>query len=636
LAAGKPLGRQSTGRSIQIEGMMTVGFTVVARHGEAKLQLHDHSHENRPSLVMQAESPGLRIALMGRLYYHADLCAGLDLAPAGLSNRAAGSDAALALAVYRQRGLEGLERLEGDFALMIWDDGAQRLVGMRDPMGGYPLFYTIQPGAIAVSTSMAPLLDALPSRILDEEYLADYLVLVGAALEHTAEGCTVYQGVRRVLPGSIAICHLPSGKVEQRRYWDWLNRQIDPGTDDVAKLGEQYLGRLQAAVRTRLRGATAAHFSGGMDSTGIALIARDCLQGRESLHTLSLVYRRLPVLAREQPYLESALEQPGLRPHRIDSDELLDFDGFDKAPPHDEPWPGLTRLGAEQALTVAAAHAGAATVMTGLGGDDIFDMQQPFHLTEMLRSGRLWAAWSEASRWARAESSNVWSLLQPYGFADLLPTWTRMGLGSWMRGGYAPWGKNTEWTIAPWIRPDFARRMGLRERILTDLRRTRCGSVPVRISQLLLTIRAHGSQCSRWYLAAPHGIMLTHPYLDPRMLSLAVGTLSRVTPQIGAQKPILAAAMRGTLPECILNRPSKGHFNEAFYLGLSRNLRSLEALVEQAPVDDLGFLDKAVLLDCLERTAMGNAGNVGALLPLICTLSLLAWLSQQQTGSARR
>jgi hypothetical protein len=65
-------------------------------------------------------------------------------------------------------------------------------------------------------------------------------------------------------------------------------------------------------------------------------------------------------------------------------------------------------------------------------------------------------------------------------------------------------------------------------------------------------------------------------------------------------------------------------------------LPRLEALVEQAPVDDLGFLDKANLLDCLQRAALGNAGNLGSLLPLICTLSLLAWFAQQREGFGRR
>ena len=57
-----------------------------------------------------------------------------------------------------------------------------------------------------------------------------------------------------------------------------------------------YLERLSGAVRERLRGQVAAHLSGGMDSTGVSLIARNCLAqgaGRGPLHTLSLVYPKL-------------------------------------------------------------------------------------------------------------------------------------------------------------------------------------------------------------------------------------------------------------------------------------------------------------------------------------------------------
>jgi asparagine synthase (glutamine-hydrolysing) len=208
-----------------------------------------------------------------------------------------------------------------------------------------------------------------------------------------------------------------------------------------------------------------------------------------------------------------------------------------------------------------------------------------------------------------------------------------MGVGNWLRGGFARWGRNTEWTIAPWIRPDFARRMDLRERSLANLRRSYYACRPVRLSVALSSIHMYQDCFSRLNLAAPHGIVLTHPFLDPRVFSLGLGALTRVRPEPGAQKPVLAAAMRGILPECILNRPSKGHFNEAYYMGLSRNLPRLEALVEQAPVDDLGFLDKASLLDCLQRAALGNAGDAGALMHLNGTLSLLLWLTHQRQGA---
>jgi hypothetical protein len=236
---------------------MTVGFAVFARHGEAGFRVHDHGLKDRPALVTQAAIPGLLAVLMGRLHYRADLRAGVNWAPAELADSAEANDAARALAVYRERGLDGLEQLEGDFALVIWDAREQRLVAIRDPMGAYPIFYTVHRERITLSTHIGPLLDRLPSRTLNQEYLADYLALALLTLEESADGRTVYQGVQRVLSGSIAVFHLSSGKVEERRYWDWLERQVDPGTDNVERLGEQYLDRLRSAVRTRLRGRTA-------------------------------------------------------------------------------------------------------------------------------------------------------------------------------------------------------------------------------------------------------------------------------------------------------------------------------------------------------------------------------------------
>ncbi len=137
-------------------------------------------------------------------------------------------------------------------------------------------------------------------------------------------------------------------------------------------------------------------------------------------------------------------------------------------------------------------------------------------------------------------------------------------------------------------------------------------------------------------LSAPRGMVLTHPYQDPRVYSLGLGIRARVRPEPGiGQKPILAAALRGILPECILNRPSKGHFNEVYYVGLSRNLRRMEALIEEVPVDDLGFLDKATLLDCLQRAALGNAGDAPTMSAMNRTLSLLLWLTREHHGRLR-
>src|SRR4051794_20563949 len=83
--------------------------------------------------------------------------------------RCAAGDAGLALAMYREFGLEALERLEGDFALALWDARAARLIGLRDPLGGYPLYWTEAGATFALGTCLTPLLQVLGRRSLSPD-----------------------------------------------------------------------------------------------------------------------------------------------------------------------------------------------------------------------------------------------------------------------------------------------------------------------------------------------------------------------------------------------------------------------------------------------------------------------------------
>jgi asparagine synthase (glutamine-hydrolysing) len=609
---------------------MRPGFCVLSCDQDVEFRFYGAPGSDRSALVTFCQFAGDAAAFMGRLYYRDDLLSRLDIGPEdGLGRQCRSNDAALALAAYRKLGSKGLAALEGDYALVIWDAGERRLIGLRDPLGGYPLFWSETKGTLALGTSLRPLLDLLPQRSLDQGYLAEFLARPGCYVEeHVTERCA-FQGVRRVLAGTLLSARLPAGTVERHAYWNWREHMVAPGTNRLEDLGSQYGDLLRRAVRERLGECTASHLSGGMDSTTVALMAREWLAahaGAPPLHALSLVYQRLPGLAREAPYLESVLSQDGLVAHRVPADELLNFDCFADAPLHEEPWSSLMGMGTDRALVDAAVRAGATTVLTGHGADHLLTAQ-PFHLTDLLRRGRLRQAWRTAARWARAENCSVWQMLCPYGIRNLLPVWASDGLGTWLRGGYARWKNQGDYTIPPWILPGFARRHGLRHLALDNLRHTYRACRPTGLSAALAAIGHRTGDCSRWYLAAPRGVALAHPYLDTRVVGFCLGLQRDIEPEPGHHKPLLAEATRGLLPDAIRNRSRKGHFNEVYFLGLGRNLPQLEALVYQAPVEDLGLVDKQVLLRCLHQAAVGIACGAAGLDRLHLTLALLKWLT---------
>jgi asparagine synthase (glutamine-hydrolysing) len=92
--------------------------------------------------------------------------------------------------------------------------------------------------------------------------------------------------------------------------------------------------------------------------------------------------------------------------------------------------------------------------------------------------------------------------------------------------------------------------------------------------------------------------------------------------------------MRGMLPEPILTRRRKGHFNEVYYRGLLRNRDQLVELVRHPAVADLGILDAEAMADALGRGAVGGLG-VTVMHPLNLALTLARWLLQEATRSPR-
>jgi asparagine synthase (glutamine-hydrolysing) len=598
-----------------------------------EFRLFGQRESDPPSLISFARMPDLWAVLLGRLYYRRELLAYLgspsseDANPSATTN-----DAALALAAYSRWGTEGIARLEGDYALVLWDTREGRLLGARDPLGSYSLFWTQSGRTVGLSTHLRELLDLLPRRSLNLDYLAEFLVLPCiAAQEPTGELC-VFEGVHRVPAGNLVLAKLPHGSVQVHPYWHWDQHVVEPGTDRLQSLAERYGELLRQAVRERVRGRTACHLSGGMDSTAVALIARDWLAriGGPPLHAFSLVYERLSGLARERHYLESVLEEhPDIVAHRVYGDNLLDYDSLADPPPHEEPWPWLPRIAAEVTFTELMAQAGIATVLTGIGSDEFLDVP-PFHIADLLRRGRLIKAWKEAARWAEGYSCSLRTVLCEFGIAPTVPAGLYNGLGFWLRRGFATWKKQNNHSIPPWIRPDFARQHGLWERLRANIRRTYSACRPVAVSVAINALFNRYGDLSRRYLAADRGIHVAHPFFDPRVASFALGSLTRYYGEPGARKPILAEAMRGVLPEPIRTRRRKGHFGECTYLGLSRNLPGLETLVRKAPVEDLGMFDKEILLQCLQQSALGIPTDFGvlALGRLNLTLALLTWLSR--------
>jgi asparagine synthase (glutamine-hydrolysing) len=557
-------------------------------------------------LVTSARGGAITVVLLGELHYRADLAVG----PGRLD------DAERIARVYRRGGRAGLAALEGDFAFLLHDRSRGRVLAVRDPMGGHRLYHERLGGQVVVATDLATLhrMRGRPAE-LDLDHLADYLAGQSPANE-PAGTSTPFRGVGRVPAGASLDVATPALTTDVRPLFAPLEVASGPaGT--IAGAAAGYREVLAAAVAERAVGAVACHVSGGLDSSAVLRCAVDAA-GRDRctlVAGISVVYRDLVLLARETPYVEHALGiAPGLPSVRLDGDDLLDFDAFADPPRHDEPYPGLWRIGMDRALTLAASEAGADRVLTGIGADEVLDTH-PFHLAADLRRWRLASAWREARRWAAADNTDPWTVLRPYGFDPVLRR----------RRPRVP-------DVPAWIRPEFARDTCLPERLAHNAV-SRAASHPVpALGFALAGIRSRTGDPVRWAVAHPAGLVVSHPFLDRRVLREGLRVVASTRPDPTTSKPLLRAAMHGRLPDPILARRRKGHFNEVYYRGLLRNRDQLVRLARSPAVADLGILDAEALAAALGRGAVGGLG-VAEMHPLNLALTLARWLLQEADGA---
>ena len=447
------------------------GFSVLLDNSSVEFRLLGNRVAGAKSLTSFARTPDCCAVLMGRLYYRDEFLTNLLLKG---DCEAATNDAALALAAYEKRGIHAISQLEGDYCVVIWDARSRMLSASRDPMGGYPIYWTCSGGKFIATTAIASLEPRAPAS-LDLDFVAEYLSLPFLATQDHLTQATIYKGIHRVMPGRILSVRLPDLKIDIQSVWRWCDKIVDPGTDRTEDIAEQFEPLVRNAVRERMSGRTAVHFSGGMDSTAVALVANEWIGrgvGHAPLHALSLVYKRLASLKGETAFIDFALAgHTNIISHRIEADDLLPYDSLRDEALSDEPYAVILCRAQDHAISEVAIANKIDTILTGCGGDDVFDAA-PYHIAELLRSGRFGRAWREAIAWGSVFGRDPWAVLQPFGLKPLLPASLQAGLRSFLRRGQVGWRDQAAGTIAPWIMPSFARSYHLYERGLRQIQRS--------------------------------------------------------------------------------------------------------------------------------------------------------------------
>jgi asparagine synthase (glutamine-hydrolysing) len=180
------------------------------------------------------------------------------------------SDTEVILHLYEELGERCLERLNGMFALAIWDQRQQRLFAARDRIGIKPFYWTLAGDVLAFASEPKALLAAgiLPAEP-DPQGLEEYLTF-----QFCLGDRTLFHNVRKLQPGHY-LSYRPArdSAPSEVCYWNY-NYELDfHHTEEYYR--EELVATLQDAVRIQLRSdvPVGAHCSGGIDSSTVVSLA---------------------------------------------------------------------------------------------------------------------------------------------------------------------------------------------------------------------------------------------------------------------------------------------------------------------------------------------------------------------------
>lgn len=139
------------------------------------------------------------IAMNGEIYNHQRLRP--ELIAAGY-RFASQCDTETVLAAFATWGEEAWRRLEGMFAVGIWDRRRRELTLARDPLGIKPLYLTEQKGGLAFASELKALL-VLPDHRFDVNARAVHDFF---SFGHVRQPRSIYSQVRTLEPGHFLVC----------------------------------------------------------------------------------------------------------------------------------------------------------------------------------------------------------------------------------------------------------------------------------------------------------------------------------------------------------------------------------------------------------------------------------------------
>ncbi|MGI8731567.1 MAG: asparagine synthase (glutamine-hydrolyzing) [Solirubrobacteraceae bacterium] len=582
------------------EGVLTLEDATL---GARRLAIIDPEGGHQP---VRDEQGRIGAVLNGEIYNHVALRRDLEARGHQLRSHC---DTEVLPHLYEEFGGGMLSLLRGMFAVAVWDGRRRRGMLARDRMGEKPLFYVRVGDRLVFASELRALLrhPGVPAQ-LDEEAVRLYLTL-----GYVPGPETIVKGVRKLGPGERLV--YDNGRLDVERWWDLV--PADPAYGVSARgAAEELRALLVDAVRAQREAdvPVGVLLSGGVDSAGIAaLMSHGAEAGRVRTFTVGFADSdfderepaRVVARALGTDHTEIEVASPDL-------DGLLEvFSSLDE--------PIADQAALPTYLIAREARRHVTVVLTGEGSDELFGGYPRY-------------------RWTAAANG-----------AARIPAPLRAAMRGVVRAAAPGRARHADLLLHPGS--PLARRLdwvGILPPAQVD-RLTGCNNSAAltlgRLADIARHYGAHGVEADMlldartWLvedvltkadrMTMAHSLEGRAPYLDQRVVEFATALPAALRLRGREGKPLLRAALRGILPDAVLQRPK-----QAFRVPVDRWLQSaLHDHLSDLLLDGDAVAGKLFERRELERLLVDGDGVAGRGLWALAALE--GWAGQVLGGGLR-
>lgn len=329
--------------------------------GHSRLAIIDPEHGKQP---MTTPDGRVTVIFNGAIYNYLELRRELISRSHGIHSF---SDTEVILYAYLEWGESCINKFHGMFAFALWDNDKQILFCARDRIGIKPFYFYHDGKTLVFASEIKAILasgyvDAVPNSAALQDYIT---------FQFSLQEKTLFKDINKLEPGHYFVAKLENDKVKliAKQYWDVVYN-VEEGRSE-SYFVDHLTALIEDSIHQHLRSDVplGAHLSGGMDSSAVACMSAQKLQG-VSFKTFTGAFNEGPQFD-ETVYAKQVAKFIGADYNEVyiqnhDLNHLLP-----KLIYHmDEPVAGPGLIPQYYVSELAARHV--KVVLGGQGGDEIF------------------------------------------------------------------------------------------------------------------------------------------------------------------------------------------------------------------------------------------------------------------------